>query len=170
MVWLSDLETAEGRQRAEALSASLDGQENVYDLFAIIVHDGTAFHGHYFAYIRDTMQAGNWTPSASKKKKQQNNNNDNYNGGRGGRGGRRGGGGGGGQQYKRPNGSPTSYVIDIMKDQPINKQTGCHQCNIGVIGAVSVFHHLLASGLFVVCVHVRAMSGCVTLSLGRHRA
>ena len=35
MVWLDDLETPEGRQRAEAISASLDGQDNIYDLFAV---------------------------------------------------------------------------------------------------------------------------------------
>ena len=37
MVWLSDLDTPEGRDKAEAVSASLDGQPNVYDLFAVRV-------------------------------------------------------------------------------------------------------------------------------------
>ena len=32
----------------------------VYDLFAVVIHSGTPYSGHYHAYIRDTLQEGNW--------------------------------------------------------------------------------------------------------------
>jgi len=34
--------------------------ENCYELFTIVVHRGTANSGHYFAYIRDILNEGNW--------------------------------------------------------------------------------------------------------------
>jgi hypothetical protein len=41
-----------------------------YHLFAVIMHHGTAYSGHYSAYIRDCMSEGNWTPpSASSQRK-----------------------------------------------------------------------------------------------------
>ena len=78
MIFLSDLATPEGRAAASAKSKSMDKDPLVYDLFAVrhasdkgstttashqppflwtvqvIIHRGTAFQGHYFAYIRDT--------------------------------------------------------------------------------------------------------------------
>jgi hypothetical protein len=32
-----------------------------YQLFAVIMHHGSAYSGHYSAYIRDTMEEGLWT-------------------------------------------------------------------------------------------------------------
>lgn len=60
MVWLSQLETEEGRKIASATSASLHDVEHVYDLFCVIIHSGDAHHGHYYAYIRDTLGEGKW--------------------------------------------------------------------------------------------------------------
>jgi hypothetical protein len=46
-----------------------------YHLFAVIMHHGSAYSGHYSAYIRDCLHEGNWTPpsssSASSSSKQQ---------------------------------------------------------------------------------------------------
>lgn len=33
---------------------------NLYQLFAVIMHRGSAHSGHYFAYIRDTLEEGDW--------------------------------------------------------------------------------------------------------------
>lgn len=38
-----------------------------YELFAIIMHRGTAYSGHYFAYIRDTLREGKWAFPVGKK-------------------------------------------------------------------------------------------------------
>lgn len=86
MIFLSDLATPEGRAAASAKSKSMDKDPLVYDLFAVrhasdkgstttashqppflrtvqvIIHRGTAFQGHYFAYIRDTTGKGKWKP------------------------------------------------------------------------------------------------------------
>ena len=37
-----------------------DPSENQYELSAIILHRGDAYHGHYHAYIRDVINEGNW--------------------------------------------------------------------------------------------------------------
>ena len=34
----------------------------LYQLHAIIMHRGNAYSGHYFAYIRDCLEEGNWQP------------------------------------------------------------------------------------------------------------
>ena len=39
--------------------------DQTYQLFAIIMHRGTAYFGHYFAYIRDCLDEGNWTCGSS---------------------------------------------------------------------------------------------------------
>lgn len=40
----------------------LPPEECVYDLFAVIIHTGTAgSHGHYHAYIKDLLQEGAWS-------------------------------------------------------------------------------------------------------------
>jgi ubiquitin C-terminal hydrolase len=36
---------------------------NMYSLFAVIIHRGTAYHGHYFAYIRDVLGKGLSVPN-----------------------------------------------------------------------------------------------------------
>jgi hypothetical protein len=33
---------------------------NLYQLFAVIMHRGSAHSGHYFAYIRDSLEEGDW--------------------------------------------------------------------------------------------------------------
>jgi Ubiquitin carboxyl-terminal hydrolase len=42
----------------------------LYELFAVIMHRGSAHSGHYFAYIRDTLQEGVWAlPESHYKNK-----------------------------------------------------------------------------------------------------
>lgn len=91
----------------------------------IIIHDGTAYHGHYFAYIRDTLGAGNWSPSqrAKKSNNKKRNNNQNYNQSQGRRG-------------PKPTGSPLEAIVHIVSRQPVHGRSGRHYCNIGVIGSV----------------------------------
>ena len=36
----------------------------IYELFAVIIHGGSAHSGHYHAYIRDILKQGKWNPSA----------------------------------------------------------------------------------------------------------
>ena len=38
----------------------VQSEENLYELFAIIMHRGTAYSGHYFAYIKDQTDQGRW--------------------------------------------------------------------------------------------------------------
>jgi hypothetical protein len=41
---------------------------DIYQLFAVIMHHGTAYSGHYSAYIRDVLQEGKWaSPDAVDK-------------------------------------------------------------------------------------------------------
>jgi hypothetical protein len=42
-----------------------------YHLFAVIMHHGSAYSGHYSAYIRDCMSEGNWKPPSSSPTKQK---------------------------------------------------------------------------------------------------
>ncbi|BFY97379.1 hypothetical protein BsWGS_00419 [Bradybaena similaris] len=37
-----------------------EDSDNLYDLFSVVVHRGSAFGGHYFAYIRDIDNLGHW--------------------------------------------------------------------------------------------------------------
>lgn len=37
-----------------------DDQEHIYDLYSVVIHNGSAHAGHYHAYIRDTTGEGNW--------------------------------------------------------------------------------------------------------------
>lgn len=39
---------------------NIDPSENEYELMAVIIHRGTAYQGHYHAYIRDVANEGNW--------------------------------------------------------------------------------------------------------------
>lgn len=43
----------------------------VYELFAVIIHGGSAYSGHYHAYIRDILKQGNWAPSAAPAKEEK---------------------------------------------------------------------------------------------------
>ena len=52
-------QAAEEGGEAELLPSVYDaGSERLYDLFAVIVHAGSAHSGHYFAYIRDVLADG----------------------------------------------------------------------------------------------------------------
>ena len=35
-------------------------RDMIYKLHAVIMHRGSAYSGHYFAFIRDSEQEGNW--------------------------------------------------------------------------------------------------------------
>lgn len=48
-----------------ALNWTEEDQRNVYDLQAVLMHRGTAYSGHYFAYIRDFMGEGTWNASCA---------------------------------------------------------------------------------------------------------
>ena len=37
----------------------------IYELFSVVVHRGSAFGGHYFAYIRDIDDLGSWVAPVS---------------------------------------------------------------------------------------------------------
>mmetsp|Transcript_19455 Transcript_19455/g.19462 ORF Transcript_19455/g.19462 Transcript_19455/m.19462 type:complete len:376 (-) Transcript_19455:2017-3144(-) len=41
------------------------GEPTKYELFAVIIHGGTAYSGHYHAYIRDLLRTGTWIPVES---------------------------------------------------------------------------------------------------------
>lgn len=50
------------------MNTSRFGGELVYKLHAVIMHRGSAYSGHYFAYIRDSMREGHWEmPESSKE-------------------------------------------------------------------------------------------------------
>jgi len=51
----------------EDKNTSLDCDENVYELYAVVVHNGNPHRGHYFAYIRDFNEEGNWNLDDLKK-------------------------------------------------------------------------------------------------------
>lgn len=42
---------------------------SLYDLFAVITHCGSAYSGHYFAYIRDCFGSGKWEMPKAKENK-----------------------------------------------------------------------------------------------------
>ncbi|KAK3797715.1 hypothetical protein RRG08_054732 [Elysia crispata] len=41
-------------------------EDKIYELFSVVVHRGSAFGGHYFAYIRDIDDLGFWTAPVDK--------------------------------------------------------------------------------------------------------
>lgn len=43
----------------DSVRASLSKDETCYELFSIIIHSGSAYGGHYHAYIKDIDQLGN---------------------------------------------------------------------------------------------------------------
>ena len=51
----------ESRRLGEVLSPRDPADPLHYRLFAVIMHHGTAYSGHYSAYIRDCHREGNWT-------------------------------------------------------------------------------------------------------------
>ncbi len=36
--------------------------ETNYELFAVVIHQGTCYTGHYYGYIRDIDHIGTWIP------------------------------------------------------------------------------------------------------------
>lgn len=49
------------RQQLKFWNASPNEEsDSIYELFAVIMHGGTAYSGHYTAYIRDTFHEGAW--------------------------------------------------------------------------------------------------------------
>jgi hypothetical protein len=46
-------------------------EEFVYELYGIIVHRGTPYSGHYFSYIRDICDEGNWNLDEIKEYKKE---------------------------------------------------------------------------------------------------
>ena len=40
--------------------AGVDPEEMIYELKSIVIHRGSAYGGHYYAYIRDDLNEGNW--------------------------------------------------------------------------------------------------------------
>jgi ubiquitin carboxyl-terminal hydrolase 40 len=44
----------------EDIKNTLGLEETQYELYAVIVHRGTPYAGHYFSYIRDLTNEGNW--------------------------------------------------------------------------------------------------------------
>ncbi len=34
--------------------------ETNYELFAVVIHKGTCYSGHYYGYIKDVDQIGTW--------------------------------------------------------------------------------------------------------------
>mmetsp|Transcript_15446 Transcript_15446/g.13184 ORF Transcript_15446/g.13184 Transcript_15446/m.13184 type:complete len:138 (+) Transcript_15446:200-613(+) len=45
--------------------------EGIYELFAVLIHGGSASSGHYHAYIRDTLDEGDWEKKMQMIKKAQ---------------------------------------------------------------------------------------------------
>jgi len=39
--------------------------DTIYDLFAVVIHKGTCYSGHYYGFIKDIDEIGNWLPPPS---------------------------------------------------------------------------------------------------------
>ncbi len=37
-----------------------DPEYNIYELYGVVIHRGSAHGGHYVCYVRDLMQETNW--------------------------------------------------------------------------------------------------------------
>ena len=135
MVWLSDLRTQQGRQRAETVSASLDGAEHVYDLFAIIIHRGTAYQGHYIAYIRDTQNLGHWTPADTFRNAGASEAAKDAAKGKGKGNGKQGNGFGKGRDGGREVKAGDMIAL-LLSQQKVHAGTGLHYANLGSVGSV----------------------------------
>lgn len=64
MLSLGSLNPQDASYIEERMGSMIDrvcsGKANVYQLHAVILHRGSAFSGHYFAYIRDNLGEGTW--------------------------------------------------------------------------------------------------------------
>jgi ubiquitin carboxyl-terminal hydrolase 47 len=52
-VYPSQLDALKQQRLQEVVRESKAGGEHVYELYAVLVHSGSAFSGHYYAYIKD---------------------------------------------------------------------------------------------------------------------
>ena len=115
--------------------ASLDGAEHVYDLFAIIIHRGTAYQGHYIAYIRDTQNLGHWTPADTFRNAGASEAAKDAAKGKGKGNGKQGNGGGkgrnGGREVKAGD-----LIALLLSQQKVHAGTGLHYANLGSVGSV----------------------------------
>ena len=73
-----DLQTLERKKVTKKFEFPLEldmqeflGQESKYELFAVIIHIGSAHSGHYHAYIRDLLGTGVWEPVTEESKEFQ---------------------------------------------------------------------------------------------------
>lgn len=127
-VWLHDDLTSDA-MAARSLKAAVPapGAEQLYDLFAVVIHAGSAHGGHYTAYIRDVLEQGNWSVPESALSPERS---DTKGGSRGG-GSSSGGGGLSGQDKAKvqfeaatdPH-SPLRMLLDIMATQPVHREHG----------------------------------------------
>ena len=62
----------------EKSNEEINNNEYLYELYGVIVHSGTPFSGHYYSYIRDMTNQGNWKLE-EEIKVDTNNKNDNKN-------------------------------------------------------------------------------------------
>lgn len=49
-------------------ASKLSENETKYDLFSVIIHGGSAYGGHYHAYIKDILNEGNHDLNKDEKK------------------------------------------------------------------------------------------------------
>lgn len=40
--------------------SKINDEEKVYELKGIVIHRGSCYGGHYYAYIKDDLMQGNW--------------------------------------------------------------------------------------------------------------
>jgi hypothetical protein len=55
-----DFQAIRSRLMKYADNSSIQDSDSLYELLAVIMHRGSAYSGHYFAYIRDSMHEGKW--------------------------------------------------------------------------------------------------------------
>lgn len=65
MIWISDLSSTDKIKKVIEKSKSYSNCSDVYDLVAIVCHNGSAFGGHYTVYIRDVFNEGKCNDSNS---------------------------------------------------------------------------------------------------------
>jgi hypothetical protein len=66
----AEMEEQQDRRCADAAAAAechvedgspgMDSADTEYELFGVVIHSGDAYHGHYHAYIKDTVGKGSW--------------------------------------------------------------------------------------------------------------
>lgn len=56
---------------AEKYEDYANPDDATYELFAVLIHRGDAFGGHYHTYIRDTMSESDWEAKLAKLKEEK---------------------------------------------------------------------------------------------------